>query len=90
MTGTCAYIYSWVCDPFVADVNAVTDLPVTEIDQLIERSHSTVNKVKHKSVGLVDFWMEMRRSVYAELYNTALRRVVSDKANHQVKRTAVS
>ena len=64
-------MYGWVCDPFVADMNTITDLPVTETDQLIELSHSTVNKAKHRSAGLGDFRMEMR-SEYAELYDRAL------------------
>ena len=65
-------MYSWMYNPFTADVSTIADLPVTEIDQLIELSYSTVNKAKHRSVGLVDFWMEMR-SEYAELYDRVLR-----------------
>lgn len=57
---------------FAADVNEIVDLPVAEIDQLIELGHNTINKAEYRSVGLVDFWIEMR-SEYPELYDKALR-----------------
>ena len=69
-------MYCWVSDPFTANVNEILDLSVTKIDQLIEMSHSTINKAKHKSVGLVDFWSKFwieMRSEYPELYDKALR-----------------
>ena len=53
------HMYCWACDSFMADAIEILDLPVEEINQLIELSHNTVSKTKHKSVGLVDFWIEM-------------------------------
>ena len=46
-------IYCWACDPFTADATEILDLPLEEIDQLIELSHNTVSKAKHKSVVLL-------------------------------------
>lgn len=62
--------YSWVCDPFTANADDL-NLPVTEIDQLIELSHSTASKAKHRSVSLIEFWNGMK-SEYPELYDKAL------------------
>ena len=46
-------IYCWACDSFTADATEILDLPLEEIDQLIELSHNTVSKAKHKSVVLL-------------------------------------
>jgi hypothetical protein len=64
-------MYSWVCDPFAVNVDDL-DLPVAEIDQLIELSHNTASKAKHRSVSLVEFWIQMK-SEYPELYDKAIR-----------------
>ena len=65
-------MYAWVCDPFGVDVNQFADLPLAEIDKLIELSHDSVSKAKLRSVGLVNFWIEMK-SEYPELFDKALR-----------------
>ena len=64
------FVNSWVCDPFTANADDL-NLPVTEIDQLIELSHSTASKAKHRSVSLIELWNGMK-SEYPELYDKAL------------------
>jgi zinc finger BED domain-containing protein 5/7/8/9 len=64
-------MHVWVCDPFIVNVDEL-HLSVTEIDQMIDLSHNTVNKAKHKSVTLVEFWIQMK-SEYPDLFDKALR-----------------
>jgi len=45
---------SWICDPFSVNVEDL-DLPLLEVDKLIELSHDTSRRAKHRSITLVQF-----------------------------------
>jgi len=60
---------SWIADPFTVTIEEV-DLPPLQMDQLVNSSHDSTSRAKHRGCSLDQFWVETSRK-YPNLADSA-------------------